>query len=139
MAKIGGRLLKLQIDGTEYRDQVTKAVITSGEGDSDTVTFFDAEAGGARDYKLVLTVTQDLAAGTLYREIIDNPGDTVPFTIAPYGNAVATAAEPHVEGNAVISEPDGDFIGGEADKSPTKKLTIDVEWSMPSRFTLVSA
>lgn len=139
MAKISGRLLTLEIDGTDYSDQVSKAVVTSGEADSDFTSFADAASGGSREYKLTLTIAQDLAAGTLYREIVDNPGDTVPWTIAPYGNAVASATEPHWEGNAVIAEPDGDFIGTEADKSTTKVATIEVEWSCTARPTLVVA
>ena len=138
--KISGRLLKLEIDSVDYSSQVSKAVVTSGEADSDFTSFADAAAGGSREYKLVLTIAQDLAAGTLYREVIDNVGDTVPFTIAPYGNtAVPTATEPVWEGNAVIAEPDGDFIGTEADKSPTKVATIEVEWTCTARPVLVSA
>lgn len=138
MAKISGRLLTLEIDGTDYSDQVSKAVVTSGDSDSDFLSFAAARAGG-KDYKLVLTIAQDAAAGSLWREIYDNAGDTVPFTMAPYGNAVVSTAEPHFEGNAVISEPDGDFIGGEADRSTTAVKTVEVEWACSARPTLVTA
>jgi hypothetical protein len=139
MARISGRLLTLDVDGTDYADQVSKAVITSGESDSDFVTFADAAAGGSRQYALELTMAQDLAAGALLREVIDNVGDTVPFTMAPYGNAVASASQPHIEGNAVISEPDGDFVGGEADMSTTAVMTTEVSWSLTAKFALVTA
>lgn len=133
MARISGRLLTLKIDGTDYADQVSRAVVTSGEGESDFITFANAAAGGSRDYKLALTMAQDAAAGSLWSEIFDNVGDTVPYIIAPYGNEIATAAEPHFGGNAIISEPDGDFIGGEANASPTSVMTVEVEWSTTGR------
>lgn len=139
MARISGRLLTLEIDGVDYADQVSKAVITSGESDSDFTTFADAAAGGARQYTLDLNMAQDLAAGALLREVIDNVGDTVPFTMAPYGNETPSVGQPHIEGNAVISEPDGDFIGGEADLSTTAVMQTEVSWALTAKFALVTA
>lgn len=138
MARISGRLLTLEIDGVDYSDQASNASVNSAESDSDFLSFADAASGSARDYTLVMTVAQDLAVGTLWREIFDNPGDTVPFTIAPYGNATATASQPHVVGSAVISEPDGTFVGGESTLSTTAAHTVEVEWRMTGKFTLDS-
>jgi hypothetical protein len=139
MAAIGTRLLKLEIDGAEFTGQVSAARIVSGEGDTDFVTFADAAAGGAREYRIEFTAVQDAAAGSLWTEVFDNAGDTVPFTLMPYGNAVASATEPHFEGNAVISEPDGDLIGGEADASATARFTIDCSWVLTGKPARVSA
>lgn len=139
MARITGRLLTLEIDGTDYSDQASNAAVASGESDADFLSFAEAAQGGARDYTLNMTVAQDLAVGTLWREIFDNVGDTVPFVIAPYGNEVATAAQPHIAGNAVISEPDGDFVGGASTTSTSGAHTVDVSWKLTARFTLVSA
>lgn len=138
MARISGRLLTLTIDGNDFAGEVSRAAVTSGEGESDFVTFADAAAGGSRDYKLALTMEQNAASGSLWSEIFDNVGDTVPYVIAPYGNAVASATEPHFGGNAIIREPDGDFIGGEANPSPTSAMTVEVEWSCTARPTKIT-
>lgn len=138
MSKISGRLLTLEIDSVDYSSQVSSAAIESAEADSDFLSFADAAAGGSRDYTLTMTVAQDLAAGTLLREVIDNVGDTVPFVLAPYGNAVATAGEPHVVGNAVISEPDGVIVGGESTISTSAAHTTELAWKLTARFTLDS-
>lgn len=139
MAAIGTRKLKLEIDGTNYTPQVSNVRITSAEADSDFVTFEDAANGGARDYALVVTLVQDAAAGTLWREIFDSAGTDVPYTVMPYGNAVASAGEPHFEGTCTITEPDGDLLGGEANKSNTAKMTIEVTFPCTAKPTLVSA
>lgn len=136
MARITGRLLTLEIDSTDYSGQASNAAIASAESDADFLSFAEAAAGGARDYNLNLTVAQDLAAGSLFREIIDNVGDTVPFVIAPYGNETPTAEQPHVVGNAVIQEPDGDFIGGASTTSTSGAHTTEVSWPLTARFTL---
>jgi len=138
MASIGTRLLTVEIDGTPYASEVTNVRITSAESDSDTVTFADAAAGGARDYKLAMTLIQDAATGSLWREVWDNAGDTVPFTIVPYGNTTASATQPHFEGSAVITEPDGDLLGGEANASTSAKFTVEVEWSCTAKPTIVT-
>lgn len=139
MAAIGTRKLKLEIDGTPYTAQVSNVRITSGESDSDFVTFEDAANGGLRDYALVITLTQDAAAGSLWREIFDSAGTDVPYTVIPYGNAAPSTGEPHFEGTATITEPDGDLLGGEANKSNTAKMTIEVTFPCTGKPTLVTA
>jgi hypothetical protein len=139
MSKISGRLLTLEVDGIDHSGAVSKAVVTSGEADSDFTSFEDARGGGAREYKLVMTLAQDAAAGSLWSEVYDNVGDTVPYVIAPYGNVTPSPTEPHFGGNAVIKEPDGDFIGGEANKSTTAVMTNEVEWECIGRPTKITA
>lgn len=139
MAALGTRKLKLEIDGVAYTPQVSNVRITSAEADSDFVTFEEAAAGGARDYALVITLVQDLASGSLWREIFDNAGDDVPCTVMPYGNAAPSAGEPHVDVTATITEPDGDLLGGEANKSNTAKMTIDVTFPCTGKPVLVTA
>lgn len=139
MAQLGTRKLKIEVDAVEYTAEVSKAVVTSAESDSDFLTFAGASAGGARDYKLEFTAAQDAAAGTLWSEVFDNAGDTVPVTLMPYGNAVPSAAEPHFTMNAVISEPDGDFIGGEADSSSSARFTFECAWELEGKPVRVTA
>lgn len=139
MAAIGTRLLTLEIDGTAYTAQVSAVTIESAESDSDFITFADAASGGARDYTLNFTAVQDAASGTLWTEVFENSGDTVPFTVAPYGNAVPSASEPHFEGSAIISDPDGALLGGEADVSASARMTIECSWKCTAKPTKVTA
>lgn len=139
MAAIGTRKLKLEIDGIEKSAEVSNVRISSGESDSDFTTFADAAAGGNRDYSLVITMAQDAATGSLWSEVWDSAGTDIPFTVMPYGNAVPTTAEPHFEGVATVTEPDGDLLGGEANKSNTAKMTIEVTWPCTAKPTKVTA
>lgn len=139
MAAIGTRLLTLTVGATEYAMQVSTCKIVSAETDSDFVSFADAAAGGGREYSLALTFVQDAATGSLWDQLWTNAGDEVPFLIRPYGNALATAGQPHIAGTAIISEPDGDLFGGEADPSPSNRFVTEVEWKCTEKPTKVVA
>lgn len=139
MAAIGTRLLKISVDGTDYTAQVSAARVTSGESDTDFVTFADAASGGAREYRLEFTTVQDAEVGTLWDEVFSNAGDTVPIVIMPYGNVTASPQQPHFTASAVISEPDGDLIGGEADASTTARMTIECSWALTGKPVRVTA
>jgi hypothetical protein len=140
MAAIGTRLLKIQV-GTppvEYNAEVSKAVISSAETDSDFVSFADAAAGGGRDYTLEFTAVQDAASASLWTEMWTKAGQEVDVTIAPYGNVAPSVTEPFFDMTAVVSEPDGDLLGGEADSSTTAKFTFDCKWKLLGKPTLVT-
>lgn len=139
MAGIGTRLLKITVDGDDYTAECAKAVITAGPSESDFVTFAEAASGGGRDYKLNLRAVQDAAAATLWSLVFSNAGDTVPCVLMPYGNETPTATEPHFEFDAVVSEPDGDFIGGEANSSTSARMTFEAAWSLEAKPVKVTA
>lgn len=139
MAGIGTRLLKITIGGTDYTAQVAKAVITSGESDSDFVTFADAAAGGARAYRLEFTAVQDAATGSLWDKVWTASGTSVACVLKPYGNAAASLTQPHYSFNATVVEPDGDFIGGEADKSTTAMMTVECSWPLDAKPVKITA
>ncbi len=139
MAAVGTRLLQITVGGTDYTAQMTKAVITSSESDSDTTTFADAAAGGGRDYALEFEGVQDLIAGTLWDKVFTAPGTTVACLLKPYGNAAASVSQPHFGFNAVVTEPDGDFIGTEADKSVSAKAKFEGEWPLTAKPTRITA
>lgn len=139
MSGIGTRLLKITIDGDDYTAEVAKATITSGASESDFVTFAEAAAGGGRDYKLAFRAVQDAEAASLWSQVFLNAGDTVACVLMPYGNAVPSATEPHFEFDAVISEPDGDFIGGEANSSVSARMTFECAWALEAKPTKVTA
>lgn len=138
MAALGTRALVLSIGGTDYTAQISKGVIGSAESDSDFVTFADAAAGGARDYTLDFIAVQDAASGTLWDKVWTVTGTTIAFILKPYGNATASVAQPHFAGNATITEPDGDLIGGEADSSTTARMTFECSWPCTAKPTRVT-
>jgi len=127
VAQLGTRLLKLEIDAVERSAEVSNARITSGESDSDFLTFAD------------FTAAQDAVAATLWDLIWTGAGDEVDGTFIPYGNAVPSATQPHYEFTAVVSEPNGDLLGGEANTSVTARFTIDCEWKLTGKPTKLIA
>lgn len=137
MAGLGTRSLVLTIGATDYTAQVSKAVITSAGADSDFVTFADAALGGLREYALEFTAVQDMATSSLWDKIWTAAGTQVAYLLKPYGNAAASATQPHYSGNLTITEPDGDFIGGEADASTTARMTFDAKWILTAKPTKV--
>lgn len=139
MTALGTRTLVITVGGEDYTAQVSKAVITSGEADSDFVTFADAAAGGARDYNLNFEAAQDLSTGTLWDKIWTAAGSTVACLLKPYGNAEASVAQPHYSFNATVKEPDGDFIGGAANSSTTARMKFECTWPLDAKPTKVTA
>lgn len=139
MAAIGTRLLKIHVDDTDFTAEVSKAVVTAGDTESDFVSFADAAAGGGREYKLALTFVQDATTTSLWDQVWSHAGETVDVELWPYGNTTASASQPHFTAQAVITEPDGDLLGGEADASPSARFTVDVEWTLIGKPTKVTA
>lgn len=139
MTAIGTRLLTLTVDGTDVTAQVSTCLIKSGETDSDFVSFADAAAGGGREYTLELTFVQDPATGTLWDQVWSHAGEEIPVVVKPYGNATATAGQPHWSATAIVSEPDGDLLGGEADASPSNRFVTEVEWKLTAKPVKVVA
>lgn len=140
MTALGTRLLTLTIGGQDYTAQVSNCRITTGEAESDFVSFADAAAGGGREYKLAFTAVQDTDADTIWDLVWTQAGSTVAAVIKPNGeDTTATTAKPHFTGNVVITEPDGDLLGGEANASTTSKFTFEAEWSYTAKPTRVTA
>jgi hypothetical protein len=139
MAGIGTRLLKMTVSGVERSAECATAEITSDESDSDFVTFADAAAGGARAYVLHVVAVQDAAVGTLWDLVFASSGSSVACILKPYGNATASPTQPHYTFNAVVTEPNGTFLGGEADKSTTARMTFDAEWPLEAKPVKVTS
>lgn len=139
MAAIGTRKLTLTIDGDDVTAEVSSATITSKEAKSDFVSFADAAAGGSREYGLKLKFIQDAANSSLWNQVWAAAGTDVAVSVCPYGNSVPTATEPHFEGTVTISEPSGDFLGGDADPSSSARFVTEVEWIFTAKPTKVVA
>ena len=139
MAGFGTRALVLRVATVDYSSAVNKVRLRSGATDSDFVSFADAAAGGARKYTLVMSLEQDSAAASLWSFAWLQAGATVAYEVWPNGRPVsgtATIAQPKFTGSVVVKEPDGDFIGGDADVSPTKKFLADFEWECTAKPVL---
>lgn len=139
MAGIGTRKLTLMIDSDEVAPEVSSAVISSAETDSDFISFADAAAGGGRTYTLKLTFVQDAVAGSLWDKVWSAAGSDIAVVVRPYGNAAASATQPHFTGTVTVTEPDGDLLGGDADASNSARFTTDVEWRFLAKPTRVVA
>jgi hypothetical protein len=133
---IGTRKTKLKVGGTDFTDQVAGVRITAGDSDSDFVSFADALAGGLREYKLKLKILQDTAAASLWYYVWSQAGTEVAVEVWPNGGTTEGASTPKFVGTAVIVEPDGDLLGGDANRSTTAKNAIDVEWLFTAKPTL---
>ena len=139
MAALGTRSLTISVGGEDYTAQVSNCRIVSGDADSDFVTFADAAAGGAREYRLEFTAVQDPATGTLWDKVWTGAGTTAAIILKPAGGTTASTTQPHFTGNVVISEPDGDMLGGEADASATARFTFEASWVFTAKPTRVTA
>lgn len=139
MASLGTRQLVITVGGTDYTAQVSNCEITTQPADSDVTTFAEAASGGAREYRLKFVALQDLAVGTIWDKVWSAAGSTVAVLVKPYGNAAASAAQPHYSGNVTIVEPEGTLIGGDADSATSSRWTFEAEWvftAKPAKVTV---
>lgn len=139
MAALSARSLKITVDGTEYNTQVFASTVEADDAESDSVTFAEAAAGGARAYTLAITLTQDMAADTLWTMIWEAAGTDVPVVMKPYGNMAASEEQPHFSMTASIREPNGTLMGGEADANPLTRFETEVEWPLLAKPIRVTA
>jgi hypothetical protein len=134
---IGTRKTILKVGGTDYSAAVGKCVLTSDETDDAFVSFADALAGGRRDYKLALTLRQNTAADSLWYYIWSLAGTDVAYEFWPNGGGTTESADtPKITGTVTITEPDGDLVGGEANRSSTAVNIVEVEWLCTDKPTL---
>lgn len=139
MARVKPRLIELTVDDVDRSDEISKAVIQSGPSDADFMSFKEAREAGARDYTLNMTIAQDHASGTLWDLIFTGAGSSVSGVYAPYGNELPAVGMPHYGFTATVSEPDGDFLGGEATDSTKAVATIEVTWDLDGKPVPITA
>jgi hypothetical protein len=123
--RIKGTKLKLTLGspGTDFFADLTTWKVTNTDAKSDVTTFEDAAAGGAKEFHLTGSAVQSTASDSFWRYAWANTGEDVAFTVAPHGNAEASADQPHVIGTVTIgAKPD---LGGDAG---TGAYTFDFDW-----------
>ncbi len=122
-------VLTLGTPGTDISADLISYTIENEEADADVITFEDAASGGARQYFLRGSAVQSLASTSFWRYVWENSGDTeIPYTIAPFGNATASATQPHFVGTLTIGPKP--TVGGEASASSTSAFTFDFEFEI---------
>lgn len=136
---IGTNKLTLTVDGVERYAECSTVVITSKESDADFVSFKSASEGGSREYGCKIVAVQAAEAATLWDLVWSASGTEVPILVRPYGNASPSAAQPHFAGVVTVSEPDGDYLGGSADRSTSARMTFSVEWVFTEKPTRLVA
>ena len=123
--------LKIGTPGVDYWADVTSWKISNDDADKDVTTFEDAAAGGAKQFKLTGSAIQSTATASLWSYIWGNTGATAAFTVAPHGNAISTAEQPHVIGTLTIgAKPE---LGGDAG---TGAYSFDFEFLITGTPTL---
>jgi hypothetical protein len=90
MARIKGKSIIFEVDGTEYSGSVSNVTFSSAVG---TLGFGAYE--DSLDFTCAVTGFQDVASASLWSKLFDNPGQTVTITYAPHGNATASSTQPH--------------------------------------------
>lgn len=135
------RLATQAVPGTfaDYTADVAEVRIDSDESDSDFLSFAEAAAGGARKYTLVMTLRQANDTTGLWYKAWNEAGQTAPYEFWPNGRpgtGTPSATQPKYSGSVVIKEPNGTFIGGEANNSTTAVFTSEFEWDCTAKPTL---
>ena len=122
----------LMLDGAEANMDVTSAAINAATSSSDTVPF-SAGAGGGTDYSFAATIIQDATVGSTWDQVWSHSGEEIDGIFRPYGNAAASATQPHYHFTATVKEPSGTLLGGDYNSSLTAKFTIQVEWPLTGK------
>jgi len=135
---LGSRKLVLYVDSIDFTDSVSDVRITAGDKDSDFMSFAEALAGGARQYQLLMTLKQNTDAASLWSYAWVEAGTDVAVEVWPngYNSGVQSTTYPQISGTVTVVEPDGDFIGGAANKSTTARFTTQFSWTFTAKPTL---
>lgn len=89
MARIKGKSIVFEVDGTEYAGQVSNVTFSSAVN---TLGFGNYE--DSLDFTCAVSGFQDTAASSLHSELWANPGANVTISFAPHGNTTPSAAQP---------------------------------------------
>lgn len=111
----------------DHSDDLKAIRLTSEDRDDSDLTFAEAAGGEVKDYQLVVTALQSTEAGSLWREVWDNPGEEFDVVYGPHGNAVPTASQPHF--TFTVKATGRPEIGGEAARNGNRfdyEYTYDV-------------
>lgn len=124
MAKYKGNSLSLMFDTTEVNLEATSVVLQNEDADGDNVTFAELAAGNAVQWFFEITATSDYGSSSFWSYLWENAGSDVTFTFKPYGNATASATQPHFTGTVTIAKKPP--VGGQAGEVFTFDMRLDL-------------
>lgn len=100
--RIKAQNIIFKIGTTEYSCDANLVELTLDDAPGDVQTFCEVRVGGQWSLQLDGITSGDDTS--LYRVLWANFGTKVAFTIAPNGNAVAAADQPHYTGTAIFDQ-----------------------------------
>jgi hypothetical protein len=89
MARIKGKSVVFEVDGTEFAGQVSNVTFSSAVNTLGFGNYVDS-----LDFTCAVSGFQDTAAASLHSELWANPGATVNISFAPHGNTTPSASQP---------------------------------------------
>ena len=90
MARLKGKQIIFEVDGTEFQGAVKNVSFTSEVGELGFGNYVDS-----LNFSCQVEGYQDFASASLWSKLWDNPGATIALTFAPHGNATASSTQPH--------------------------------------------
>ena len=119
--RIKAQNILFKIGSTEYACDATMVDLVLEDAPGDVQTFCEQRVGG--QWALTLEGITSGDAASLYRVLWSSFGTTGVFTIAPNGNATASATEPHYTGTVKFNQlPPLSLVTNE-----TVKFTVTLE------------
>jgi hypothetical protein len=100
--RIKAQNILFKIGSTEYACDATMVDLVLEDAPGDVQTFCEQRVGG--QWALTLEGITSGDAASLYRVLWSSFGTTGVFTIAPNGNATASATEPHYTGTVKFNQ-----------------------------------
>lgn len=101
-ARIRATNIVFKIGTTDYACDANMVELTLNDAPGDVQTFCEVRVGG--EWSLQLDGVTSGEDTSLYQVLWANFGTEVAFTIAPQGNATASADAPHYTGTVVFNE-----------------------------------
>jgi hypothetical protein len=125
-ARIRATNIVFKIGTTDYACDANMVELTLADAPGDVQTFCEVRVGG--EWSLQLDGVTSGEDTSLYQVLWANFGTEVAFTIAPQGNATASADAPHYTGTVVFNElPPLSLTSNEVSKfSVTLRVKNDV-------------
>ncbi|OZF05566.1 hypothetical protein [Rhodococcoides fascians] len=115
MAFTKGQNLSILVDAEQWNAHAKDIRVEPDDGEENEFLTFAAYSEGDTDkWFLRGTAFQDFAPDSFWTWAWLNSGQTVPYIVAPYGNPVASEAQPHYAGEVRISRKPG--LGGEVNE-----------------------
>jgi hypothetical protein len=128
--------IKFKIGTTDYACDANMVQLSTQDMPGDQRTFCEVAVG--QEWILQLDGIVSLEAASLYQLLWANYGTEVAFSIAPAGNATASADAPHYEGTVIFDKlPDLALTSGEISKfsvSLTVKNTGHAPTATPAKY-----